>query len=531
MPHGWPDLFRLHNLPQLEGDVVPAFLSRQRWFAAKDQKIQASSVLARGEVARPFEDGSGAETFMAGVVETQLARGERQRYFLPLAAIWSSADVESRQALVPVTLAELRQFRREGALVDALSQDGFALALMEAIRQEATMRLEGGEIRCRKTPLFDQIALPERLAARRSAAEQSNSSIVFDDYGMLKIYRRLQPGPHPEIEMSRFLVERTGFANTPPLLAFIELDLDGDGPQTHALGVLFGFVRNQGDGWTQALDYLTRYLDDALSTGTRASDLPDPDVFFLSLARQLGIRTAEMHRALAEGDRDDPDFAPEPITAADIGEWRRELETAAADMLAKLERERARLPASAQEIVERLTVERDRLFHRIRTLIPHEAEAQKTRYHGDFHLGQVLAVKNDFFIIDFEGEPARPLADRRRKSSPLRDVAGMIRSFDYASFTAVRQLAEARPAAESRMLELAEAWRQLAVDGFRAAYRKAMRGCAAYPTSKNRGAQDCGVLYAREGDLRSLLRAGKPTRLGRHSAERRPRHLGADGGG
>jgi maltose alpha-D-glucosyltransferase/alpha-amylase len=366
-----------------------------------------------------------------------------------------------------------------------LSQEGFPLALMEAIRREATIRLEGGEIRCRKTPLFDQIELPERLAARRIAAEQSNSSIIFDDYGMLKIYRRLQPGPHPEIEMSRFLVEQAGFANTPPLLAFMELDLNGkDGSETHALGVLFGFVRNQGDGWTQALDYLTRYLDDALSTGTRASDLPDPDVFFLSLARQLGIRTAEMHRALAEGGRDDPDFAPEPITAEDIGQWRRELEAAAADMLAKLERQRAILPASAQELVERLTADRDRLFHQIRTLIPHEAEAQKTRYHGDFHLGQVLAVKNDFFIIDFEGEPARPLADRRRKSSPLRDVAGMIRSFDYASFTAVRQLAEARPAAEQRMLELAEAWRHRAVDGFRAAYRKAMRGCAAYPISK-----------------------------------------------
>ena len=485
MPHGWPDLFRQHNLPQLEGDAVPAFLPRQRWFGAKDQKVKAASVLARCEITRPPEDGQAAETFMAGVVEAQLARGERQRYFLPLAAIWASGETEARQALVPVTLAELRQFRREGALVDALSQDGFALALMEAIRKGATMRLEGaGEIRCRKTPLFDQIALPERFVARRIGAEQSNTSIVFDDYGMLKVYRRLQPGSHPEIEMSRFLVERSGFANTPPLLAFMEVDLGDDGPQTHALGVLFGFVRNQGDGWTQALDYLTRYLDDALSTGTHASDLPDPDVFFLSLARQLGIRTAEMHRALAEGGADDPDFAPEPITAEDIGQWRRELEASAAEMFAKLERERARLPASAQELVERLIADRDTLFHLIRTLIPHKAEAQKTRYHGDFHLGQVLAVKNDFFIIDFEGEPARPLADRRRKSSPLRDVAGMIRSFDYASFTAVRQLAEARPAAEPRMLELAEAWRQRAVDGFRAAYRKAMRGCAAYPTSK-----------------------------------------------
>ena len=316
--------------------------------------------------------------------------------------------------------------------------------------------------------------------------EQSNSSILFDDYAMLKIYRRLQPGLHPEIEMSRFLVERAGFANTPPLLAFVELDVAStDGAATHALGVLFGFVRNQGDGWTQALDYLKRYLDDALSTGTRESDLPDPDVFFLSLARQLGLRTAEMHRALAEGGRDDLDFAPEPISGEDVGRWRRELESAATDMLAKLERERAQLPGAAQELVDRLIAERSSLLHCIRTLVPDGVEAEKTRYHGDFHLGQVLAVKNDFFIIDFEGEPARPLADRRRKSSPLRDVAGMIRSFDYASFTAVRQLAEARPAAEPIMLQLAEAWRQRAVDGFRAAYRKAMRGCPAYPTSKS----------------------------------------------
>jgi maltose alpha-D-glucosyltransferase / alpha-amylase len=486
MPHGWPDLFRQHNLPQLESDVVPAFLPRQRWFGAKDQRVKAAPVLAHGEVTRPLEDGQGLETFMAGVVETQLARGERHRYFLPLAAIWSSADTEGRQALVPVTLAELRQFRREGALVDALSQDGFVLALMEAIRQDASMRLEGGEIRCRKTPLFDQMAPPERLVPRRPGAEQSNSSIIFDDYGMLKIYRRLQPGPHPEIEISRFLVERAGFANTPPLLGFMELDLAAaDRAETHALGVLFGFVRNQGDGWTQALDYLTRYLDDALSTGTRASDLPDPDVFFLSLARQLGLRTAEMHRALAAGDPEDPEFAPEPVTGEDVSQWRRELEAAAGDMLSKLERERGRLPALAQELADRLSADRDSLFRQIRALIPDEVEAQKTRYHGDFHLGQVLAVKNDFFIIDFEGEPARPLAERRRKSSPLRDVAGMIRSFDYASFTAVRQLAEARPAAEPIMQQLAEAWRHRAVDGFRAAYRKAMRDCRAYPTSKN----------------------------------------------
>jgi len=499
MPRGWSDLFRQHNLPQLENDVVPAFLPRQRWFGEKDQRIKSASVRARGEIARQFEDGSGSETFLAQVVEAQLAGGGRPRYLLPLAAIWSPAETELRQGLAPVTLAEMRQSRKEGALVDAFSQEGFPLAVFDAIRREATLPLEGGEIRCHKTSSFDPSAVPERLAVRRAAAEQSNSSVFFEDYGMLKLYRRLQPGPHPEVEMSRFLVESAGFANTPPLLATLEIAVDGEsGREEHALGVLFGFIRNQGDGWTQALNYLTRYLDDALiSGGESPSALADPDVFFLMLARQLGIRTAEMHRALAEHAGNHPDFAPEPLCPEDTAEWRDDLANATAHMLSGLERERPSLPAPTRDLADRVLTLRHGLFERILRLIPDTVEAQKTRYHGDFHLGQVIVVQNDFFIIDFEGEPARPLASRRRKSSPLRDVAGMIRSFDYAAVAAVRQLIEARPAAEPRMTQLAEAWRQRAVDGFRAAYRKTMRGCAAYPASKKQ-ARDMTAFFILE---------------------------------
>src|SRR5204863_1364231 len=197
--------------------------------------------------------------------------------------------------------------------------------LGDAIQRQARVPVrncEGaaGEIRFVQMPLFDETPFPERLVVRRLGAEQSNSSLLFEDYAVLKVYRRVQPGPHPEIEMSRFLVERAGFANTPPLLATIELSLPdgGEGAQGSALGVLFGFVRNQGDGWTLALDYLLRYLDDALSEAAPGAippglpaDLPDPDHFFLALARQLGLRTAQMHRALAECAGDDPAFTPE----------------------------------------------------------------------------------------------------------------------------------------------------------------------------------------------------------------------------
>jgi maltose alpha-D-glucosyltransferase/alpha-amylase len=318
--------------------------------------------------------------------------------------------------------------------------------------------------------------------------------VLFEDYAVLKMYRRPQSGPHPEIEMSRFLVERAGFANTPPPLATIELSSsDEDTPPT-ALGVLFGFVRNQGDGWSLALDYLLRYLDDVLNEAApgatppgRPEDRPDPDHFFLALARQLGLRTAQMHRALAEHGDGDPDFAPEPITSADLAQWRGELEASAQTMLARLERVRENLPEPAREVADHVLATRAALLDTIRLLAPDRIDAVKTRHHGDFHLGQVMAVQNDFYIIDFEGEPGRPMPDRRRKSSPLRDVAGMIRSFDYAAISALRQITETRPAALPRLGPLAESWRQRAVSGFHAAYRREMQGSNAYPASKLQG--------------------------------------------
>jgi maltose alpha-D-glucosyltransferase / alpha-amylase len=485
MPRGWPDLFRQHNLRLLAGEALPTFLARQRWFGAQDRHLETASIPMYGVLSRASEDGSAPESFLAGLVDVQFAGGDRQRYFVPMATVWSPAETELRQALAPATLAELRQMRKEGALVDGWLQDGFPQALMDAVRRQATVPVEGGEIRFRQTPSFAQTPSPERLVIRRGGAEQSNSSVFFGEYGVLKIYRRLQDGSHPEIEMSRFLVERAGFANTPPALATIELALADGTPQTAALGVLFGFVENQGDGWTKALDYLNRHLDDALvSSGIEASDMPDPDVFFLMLARQLGIRTAEMHRALAEHGGDDPDFAPEPIAADDIAGWRRQLARDAREALAQLQRGRSDLPDAARDLADRLLAARDLLFEHIDGLIPDHLQAQKTRLHGDFHLGQVIVAKNDLFIVDFEGEPARPLAQRRAKGSPLRDVAGMMRSFDYAAEAAVRHLAAARPTAEARIAQLAETWRHRAVEGFRAAYHRTMRGCAAYPASK-----------------------------------------------
>ena len=497
MPQGWGDLFSRHNLVQLEHEVIPGFLPRQRWFGGKDRTLQGVTVLARGEIAAPVPFGGPPERYLTMVVEARLAGGDRQRYLLPVAAAWSGRDSEVRQSLQPAIMAELRQVRREGALVDAVTEEGFALAMLDAIRHEAAIPVTDGdghhgEIRFHRRPSCDPTTMPEYPVVRRLGADQSNSSVLFEDYAILKLYRRLNPGPHPEIEMTAFLAERAGFANVPPPLATAEVMLPGVDPaEPSALAVLFAFVRNQGDGWTLALDYLTRYLDDALietapgaSVPGRSAELPNPHDFFVMLARQLGLRTAEMHRALAEHGGDDPAFSIEPVSREDVALWRNALDASAEAMLEQLEQVRRSLPAPARELADRLIATRDVLFRAIRLLLPGEITAAKTRCHGDFHLGQVIAVQNDFYIIDFEGEPLRPIEERRRKGSPLRDVAGMIRSFDYAATAAVRQLGETRPAAIPRMTELADAWRQRAVDGFRAAYRRAMRGCPTYPASK-----------------------------------------------
>ena len=529
MPHGWPDLFRQHNLPQLESDVIPAFLPRQRWFGAKDQRVKTVSVLARGEITRPPEDGSAPESFIAGVVEAQLARGERAALF---PAAGDGVVVCRDRAAAGADSGDPRR-------VAAVPPRGSARRCVVAGRLSAgddgrDPARGDNAARRRRDPLPQNAATstrsrtPERLVARRSGAEQSNSSIIFDDYGMLKIYRRLQPGPHPEIEMSRFLVERAGFANTPPLLAFLELDLDGsDGPQTHALGVLFGFVRNQGDGWTQALDYLTRYLDDAFSSsGTRPADLPDPDVFFLSLARQLGIRTAEMHRALAEQGGDDPDFAPEPITAEDVAQWRRELEAAA-------RRHAGQIGTRAGQIAGCGAGFRRAPHGRPRQPFPPDPHADPGRDRG----------AKDPLSRRFSPRPGSRREERllhHRFRGRAGAAAGRTPAQEFAvarcrrhdPLVRLRQLhcgAAARRSAAGGRAENAATGGSLAAPGGRRLPRRLSQGDArlrGLSGEQEAGTRDDCVLYARKGGLRGFLRAGEPAGLGRHSAERRPRHSG-----
>jgi maltose alpha-D-glucosyltransferase/alpha-amylase len=296
---------------------------------------------------------------------------------------------------------------------------------------------------------------------------------------ILKIYRKLEAGIHPELEIGRFLTDVAGYANTPPLYGSIER-IGSDGVPS-AYGAAFGFVSNQGDGWRYTLDHLDRVLDEArlIPEASRRPPVEQHELY-LTIARLLGQRTAELHRAFAI-DTEDPAFMREPATAKDLEAWK-------ADVLAQLDAGYAALGGLRQGADEGLAAELDGALEQrpaieaavkgIDTLPPGLA---KTRLHGDYHLGQVLVAKGDILILDFEGEPRRPLAERRAKGSPIRDVAGMLRSFDYAAWAAISRFAESDPTASDQLLGPAMAWRDLAQQAFLDGYKAAIGDCPVWP--------------------------------------------------
>ncbi|HKW54176.1 MAG TPA: putative maltokinase, partial [Stellaceae bacterium] len=482
MSSGWTGSLDHHNRRLFESEVIPAFLPNQRWFAGKDRRIAGTKIVAAPELL------GGESSWRLALLDVDFRDGGSQRYFLPLALTWEEESSEQRNALLPSTLAKARRGRREGAIYDAVADQAFALALVRAMGEARELSGYGGMIKFERTNAFESAAPPPRPTVKRIGGEQSNSSILIEEYGVLKLYRRLAAGIQPETEMARFLTEVAQFPNTPPVLGALRF-IEGD--EEIALGVLFAFVRNQGEAWTQALNYLTRYLDEALLMmphEARPMEPATPEAsahpLYLELASQLGQRTAELHRALCPTTPVDAAFAPEPISRQDLARWRERAVDSAGAMLGRLAQRRDGLPPPAQALVDRLLQRREALTQRLAALLPARVRAVKTRFHGDYHLGQVLAVQNDFSIIDFEGEPLRAIAERRQKSSPLRDVAGMLRSYAYASATAVRQMAEIQPAALPVLQERAEEWRRQVTGAFMERYRAAMAETPSMPAER-----------------------------------------------
>ena len=453
------NVFQGRELRMFEQTAAPAFLQTRRWFAAKGTRLTKVSVEDYAVLREPPHG-----RFMMPLVSVPVGRGEQQMYFMPLVAdLYREEDDE----LTPFVVARLRRAARMGLLYDAHASSAFAVAIVNAIRRGDTLKTsDGGELRFTPSPLLADEPDVEVDQVKRMSVEQSNSSINLDDRMALKLYRRLQPGANPEVEIGRFLTDVAHFKNAPPTLGVVE-HIDPSGLVT-AVAVLQRFVRNQGDAWTWTLNVLTRIMD-AMAFSNEKSFAAAQEGFnaYSPHMRRLGHRTAEMHKALAT-HTDDTAFAAEPLTLADVEEAARDARALADRAFVRLEALGGNAGASdnARALADRLIARRKESYDLIASCAVEPVGAIKTRIHGDYHLGQVLVVKDDVVIIDFEGEPARTLEERRMKGTPLRDVAGMLRSFAYAVATARRRIAERLPEISSRLNEELIEFSQIFVEAY-----------------------------------------------------------------
>ncbi|HZO20974.1 MAG TPA: maltose alpha-D-glucosyltransferase [Steroidobacteraceae bacterium] len=411
---------------QLETRVAPKYIASQRWYAGKGAPIVRARLGDNGEWDTPLG------RWLAGVFEVESSAG-KALYFLPFAIAYEDTEESRWQKLQPGAIARVRRQATVGVLADATTDENFCRAVVEAIGQGARIRTERGEVHLSATAVYSQLAGDQSapLSVTPTAGQSSNTTVRVGDQFFLKIYRRLQAGINPELEIGRYLTEVVRFPSIVPVAGAAEYrNADGN---TVTLALLQAFVTNQGDGWDYTVNYLSRFLEERR---TEVALREDVHGVYLELMKTLATRTAELHRALA-APTSDPAFAPEPLRAEDIATWRLNARREAEATLEQLAKPPLPIPQTLLPDVEAVLARRAALLKRIDSLGSVAPQGLKIRPHGDYHLGQVLVKRNDFIIVDFEGEPGRSLAERRLKQSPLRDVAGMLRSFSYARHAAV----------------------------------------------------------------------------------------------
>ena len=462
-----------------ENDVLPAYLPKQRWYAEKGGApiVQAKTIdIARVERTNVSGDPQIGDAEINAYLT--IAEAGNNRYFVPtVIADEVNGDEERTPAQLRATMARTRRGPRSGFLYDGFAIDAFVVQMLDDMRRNRKMTSQfGGIFVSIATEALDDVPARETPRIRRMDVEQSNTSVVIDERIVLKGYRRVHAGPHPELEIARFL-GAVGYENTPALLGSLEY-VDETGKST-ALAIAQQFIESQGDGWAVVLSYLERFFDRQKDMALSEAASHDYHEVFVERARRLGTRTAEVHRAFATVTGD-PAFDPEPTTAEDGAEWTARARASAAKALAELENALDRIPTDMREFAESLLERRGEIDALL--TIDHTLDGvQKTRYHGDYHLGQVLVVADDFMLVDFEGEPSRTLEERRVKSSPLRDVAGMLRSINYAAVAGMRGATADRAEDTTSLEPLAQQWERRSVDAFMDGYRETIAGCPSVP--------------------------------------------------
>lgn len=520
---GWRSLIAGEALAAMEREVLGSFLPKQRWFNAGQSLLESARVV--GGVELP-ESGQTVSHLLTRVEVRLEGEEESQLYCLPLSVSWERNAGTAGWPLLPYTLARARRGGRVGAVFDGTQDIGFPRALLQALATGQDIPASDGLCRFTPTAALAHLDLASHaqtglVHTERLGVEQTNSLLLVDNKLVIKIFRQLISGRHPELELGRYLSERVGFPRTPTLLGTVE-HVAVDGTLT-ALAIVQAYVPNQGDGWTALVGGLTRKLEE-VTLGVGSATLPSTagpplpnahaDDATIGMIGLLGRRVAEMHAAFAHGG-DDPDFGAEPVTADDLDRWRAEVMEVLDQSFARLADCLDRLSATHRHAAEDLLARRDELAERLRGLELNAGSLIKTRIHGDLHLGQVLLTQNDWMIVDFEGEPTKNLEDRRAKSSPLRDLAEMLRSFNYAAWAARLQVeSRAEGSGDDKVVQVARDWERTINNAFLTGYFDAVAQCP-----------ETADLCLRDHDLLTLFAIEKACHEIGHDMTNRPHWL------
>ncbi len=492
---GWESVLGGSAVRRLE-NALPAFLPKQRWFLGASREIQSAHILDWALL--PATDAALA------IVETRYASGLPEIYLLPLGMTFGDAAGELRHSSPNAGIVPVVSRQGPGVLHDGVFEEGACAALLALIENSGEIAAQRGAIKGVRAASFEAVrgANAERqgpgaLQPRRSSADQNNTSILFGSKLILKLFRRLQPGINPDCEVGDYLTNTAHFNGIPPFAGSIEYTPRDAEPVT--LAMLQGQVENEGDGWKWTLEELERYYETcATSTFPEAAgampanpvDLSEQEPaqvardhvgIYLESAATLGRRTGQMHLALA-APTNDPAFSPEPFTADDTRALLDDLRKKSSDVFDILKDNLVHRPDRFVDAAALVLSRRRHMVDRFQ-ILSKGLRAQRTRIHGDYHLGQVLRVKTDYVILDFEGEPARPLSERRSKRSPLKDVAGMLRSFSYAAYAALLNYTARRPEDFDKLEPWARLWERSTAAEFLRAYRETTLGAEFLPSN------------------------------------------------
>jgi maltose alpha-D-glucosyltransferase/alpha-amylase len=420
-----------------EREILPDYIRTCRWFGAKARTIRALRIAE--EVAISAEANAARIWFL----EVSYLEGPTENYALP---VQITAGAAASQILRSAPQAVIARFSRDARFVlqDAVWDKRFREELFRTVTTQQCLKGRGGEL-CGIAGSVLNEEETSGLDSQVLSAEQSNSSMLFGNNFFVKLYRKLEDGVNPDVEITRFLTERCKFPHVPEFAGAIEYRRKKSEPTVACL--VQRAVQNEGDAWELTLDTVGSYYERVLAQKAelQSADTPAGMVFddliggiYPEKAKLLARRTGELHQALAS-DSDDPAFAPEPFNAMAQRSVYQNMRASLRRAFALLQKRVPDLPENFRDEAQEVLAAEKEILAEEQRILEQRSGAAKIRIHGDYHLGQALYTGKDFIILDFEGEPARPLSERKLKRSALRDVTGMMRSFQYAAYSALWQ--------------------------------------------------------------------------------------------